>query len=111
MTVVVNGISSTGHLIRHVRKGESVKQAVDQLPSIELEATLQPITRTVMKVSLTITPDFKWNDRVHGNVSESWWIWVEDPENNHIYHSEYFILQKKQVKISQLYLALNHTIV
>ncbi|PIK56649.1 putative activating signal cointegrator 1 complex subunit 3 [Apostichopus japonicus] len=86
-----------GHLIRHVRKGELVKQAVDQLPAIELEATLQPITRTVMKVSLTITPDFKWNDRVHGNVSESWWIWVEDPENNHIYHSEYFILQKKQV--------------
>ncbi|GFS12384.1 activating signal cointegrator 1 complex subunit 3-like, partial [Elysia marginata] len=30
-------------------------------------------------------------------TSEPFWIWVEDPENNHIYHSEYFLLQKKQV--------------
>lgn len=90
--------SEIGHMIHYVRKGDTIKQAVNQLPSISLEATLQPITRTVLKVCLTITPEFKWNDRVHGNVSESWWIWVEDPENNHIYHSEYFILQKKQVQ-------------
>lgn len=37
-----------------------------------------------------------YNVQVHGS-SEPFWIWVEDPENNHIYHSEYFILHKKQV--------------
>lgn len=35
--------------------------------------------------------------KVHGSVGEPWWIWVEDPTNDHIYHSEYFIIQKKQV--------------
>ena len=40
---------------------------------------------------------FKWNDRYHGNVAESFWIWIEDPETNHIYHHEHFTLQKKQV--------------
>lgn len=35
--------------------------------------------------------------KVHGTVGEPWWIWVEDPTNDHIYHSEYFIIQKKQV--------------
>lgn len=35
--------------------------------------------------------------QVHGATAESFWIWVEDPDNNHIYHSEYFLLHKKQV--------------
>lgn len=36
--------------------------------------------------------------QVHGSVGEPWWLWVEDPINDHIYHSEYFLLQKKQVQ-------------
>ncbi|XP_071491238.1 activating signal cointegrator 1 complex subunit 3-like [Diadema antillarum] len=86
-----------GHLVHHVSMGPKIKACAQQLPSILLEASIQPITRTVLRVRLTITPDFTWSDRVHGTASESWWIWVEDPENNHIYHSEYFLLQKKQV--------------
>lgn len=35
--------------------------------------------------------------QVHGSVGEPWWLWVEDPINDHIYHSEYLLLQKKQV--------------
>ena len=59
-------------------------------------AYLQPITRTVLRVRLTVTPNFRWNDRVHGGT-EPFWMWVEDPENNHIYHHEYFLVSKKQV--------------
>uniref|UniRef100_A0A673AIY4 U5 small nuclear ribonucleoprotein 200 kDa helicase n=1 Tax=Sphaeramia orbicularis TaxID=375764 RepID=A0A673AIY4_9TELE len=71
---------------------------VHQIPSITMEASIQPITRTVLRVRLIITPDFRWNDQVHGSVGEPWWLWVEDPINDHIYHSEYFLLQKKQVQ-------------
>ncbi|XP_053317304.1 activating signal cointegrator 1 complex subunit 3 [Spea bombifrons] len=86
-----------GHMLHHVNIGLKVKQCVHQIPSITMEASIQPITRTVLRVRLTITPDFKWSDQVHGTVGEPWWIWVEDPTNDHIYHSEYFLLQKKQV--------------
>ncbi|XP_060726018.1 activating signal cointegrator 1 complex subunit 3 isoform X1 [Tachysurus vachellii] len=86
-----------GHMLHHVNIGLKVKQCVHQLPAILMDATIQPITRTVLRVRLTITPDFRWNDQVHGSVGEPWWLWVEDPINNHIYHSEYFLLQKKQV--------------
>uniref|UniRef100_A0A803VRD7 Activating signal cointegrator 1 complex subunit 3 n=1 Tax=Ficedula albicollis TaxID=59894 RepID=A0A803VRD7_FICAL len=86
-----------GHMLHHVKIGLKVKQCVHQIPSIIMEATIQPITRTVLRVRLNITPDFTWNDQVHGSVGEPWWIWVEDPTNDHIYHSEYFIIQKKQV--------------
>ncbi|NXM99225.1 ASCC3 protein, partial [Sylvia borin] len=86
-----------GHMLHHVKIGLKVKQCVHQIPSIIMEATIQPITRTVLRVRLNIAPDFTWNDQVHGSVGEPWWIWVEDPTNDHIYHSEYFIVQKKQV--------------
>jgi hypothetical protein len=34
---------------------------------------------------------------VHGSV-EGWWIWVEDHENEHIYHHEYFLLHKQKAR-------------
>uniref|UniRef100_A0A4W6ERU2 Activating signal cointegrator 1 complex subunit 3 n=1 Tax=Lates calcarifer TaxID=8187 RepID=A0A4W6ERU2_LATCA len=86
-----------GHMLHHVNVGLTVKQCVHQIPSITMEASIQPITRTVLRVRLLVTPDFRWNDQVHGSVGEPWWLWVEDPINDHIYHSEYFLLQKKQV--------------
>jgi len=51
-------------------------------------------------MKLTIVTDFDWNDRIHGNIAESFWIWVEDPNSNVIYHYEYFTLLKKQVALS-----------
>ncbi|XP_025099015.1 LOW QUALITY PROTEIN: activating signal cointegrator 1 complex subunit 3-like [Pomacea canaliculata] len=84
-----------GAMINHVKMGPTIKRCVSQLPALELDASIQPITRTVLRVRLDIKADFHWDDKVHGS-SEPFWIWVEDPENNHIYHSEYFILHKKQ---------------
>uniref|UniRef100_G3PM43 Activating signal cointegrator 1 complex subunit 3 n=1 Tax=Gasterosteus aculeatus aculeatus TaxID=481459 RepID=G3PM43_GASAC len=86
-----------GHMLHHVNIGLTVKQCVHQIPSITMEANVQPITRTVLRVRLIVTPDFRWSDQVHGSVGEPWWLWVEDPINDHIYHSEHFLLQKKQV--------------
>ncbi|XP_059194984.1 activating signal cointegrator 1 complex subunit 3 [Centropristis striata] len=86
-----------GHMLHHVNIGQTVKQCAHQIPSITMEANIQPITRTVLRVRLIVTPDFRWNDQAHGSVGEPWWLWVEDPINDHIYHSEYFLLQKKQV--------------
>eukprot|EP00118_Oscarella_pearsei_P012973 m.99165 g.99165 ORF g.99165 m.99165 type:complete len:2211 (+) comp37045_c0_seq2:40-6672(+) len=86
-----------GHMVRHVRMGGQLKRCADQFPSVGLAASIQPITRTILRVRLTIEPLFDWNDRVHGMTSEPWWIWVEDAENDHMYYSEYFLLQRKQV--------------
>lgn len=97
LTFRVTFLSRSGHMIKHPRMGATVKSCVDQIPAISLASSIQPITRTVLRVRLTIKPEFQWNDKVHGSTSEPWWVWVEDPDNNHIYHSEYFLLHKKQV--------------
>lgn len=65
---------------------------VHQLPKIQLQANVQPLTRAVLKVDLTVTPDFRWDEKVHGYV-EPFWILVEDSDSEHILHYEYFLLK------------------
>jgi hypothetical protein len=57
---------------------------------------VQPITRTILRVTLHIKGQFEWSDRLSATV-EPFWVWVEDNENERIYHTEYFLLHKKQV--------------
>lgn len=56
-----------GHMLHHVNIGLTVKQCAHQIPSITLEANIQPITRTVLRVRLIVTPDFHWNDQVNAS--------------------------------------------
>lgn len=51
-------------MLHHVNIGLKVKQCVHQIPSVTMEASIQPITRTVLRVTLSICPDFTWNDQV-----------------------------------------------
>ena len=56
-------------MLHHIKMGSVVKRCVHQLPLLDLEATIQPITRTVLRVRLVITPMFKWDDKVIFNRS------------------------------------------
>lgn len=47
--------------------GERIKACVDAFPYLQLGASLQPITRTVLRISLTITPQFVWLVRWAGS--------------------------------------------
>ncbi|KAJ8682588.1 hypothetical protein QAD02_018380 [Eretmocerus hayati] len=90
-------VMEIGHLLRNQKYAALVKKCCEEFPSLEFDAVLQPITRTVLRIRLQIMPDFKWNDRVHGKNSEAFWLWIEDPDNNYIYHYETVQLTKKQV--------------
>lgn len=89
-----------GQMIRFVRMGENIKNCVLQFPVLKLEAQIFPITKTILRVALEMTPEFKWNDRVHG-IFEPFFIWVEDAENTEILYSETIMIHKKQQKQTQ----------
>ncbi|KAF8983689.1 hypothetical protein BGZ46_009737 [Entomortierella lignicola] len=89
-------VNEIGELVRFHRMGQTISKCVDQFPLLQMDAQVAPITRNVLRVALTITPDFVWNDRIHG-FNEPWWIWVEDSDNTEILHSEYFLLSRKQL--------------
>lgn len=83
-----------GELIRMPKMGKTLHKYVHQFPKLELSVHVQPITRSTLKVELTITPDFHWEEKVHGN-SEAFWILVEDVDSEVILHHEYFLLKNK----------------
>lgn len=93
-----------GELVRFGKMGVTLKRCLGQFPLLELDTTIAPITKTVLRITLYITAsmlslffnvDFDWNDKIHG-WSEPYYIWVEDPEHVDILHSEFFLLSKKQ---------------
>lgn len=50
--------------------------------------------RSTLRVELTITPDFQWDEKLHG-ASEAFWILVEDVGSEVILHHEFFLLKAK----------------
>jgi activating signal cointegrator complex subunit 3 len=90
-----------GIMIHNARFGKEIKTYASYIPLLHIESQIQPITRTVLRIKLTITAGFKWADKIHGTNSQQFWIWIEDPDTDNIYHSEYFIITKKQVKLEE----------
>ena len=50
-----------GELVRNPKAGKLLHRLVHQFPKLELQAHVQPITRSVLKMDLTITPDFAYD--------------------------------------------------
>jgi hypothetical protein len=50
--------------------------------------------RSTLQVELTITPDFQWDEKIHGR-SEAFWVLVEDVDSEIILYHEYFLLKSK----------------
>lgn len=56
-----------GEFIRMPKMGKTIHKYVHQFPKLELSVHIQPITRSTLRVELTITPDFQWEEKVHGH--------------------------------------------
>ncbi|KAL6571973.1 DExH-box ATP-dependent RNA helicase DExH12 [Orobanche minor] len=85
-----------GEFVHFPKMGRTLHKCIHQFPKLNLNAHVQPITRSVLRVDLTITPDFQWEDKVHGYV-EPFWIIVEDNDGEYILHHEYFMLKKQYI--------------
>eukprot|EP00741_Cyanophora_paradoxa_P005239 tig00000865_g5079.t1 len=81
-----------GELIRTPKLGKTMHRFIHQLPRLELAAHVQPITRSLLRVELTVTPDFQFDEKVHG-YAEPFWIIVEDCDGENVLHHEYFVLK------------------
>ena len=88
------GHSEIGELVRMPKMGKTIHKYVHQVPKLELAVHIQPVTRydtpthsplntvcivhvhlcmeymaicrSTLQVELTITPDFQWDEKVHG---------------------------------------------
>lgn len=48
-----------GALIRHTRMGPIVKRCAEEMPNLEADVSVQPITRSVLRITIYIHPNFR----------------------------------------------------
>ncbi|KAL1311701.1 hypothetical protein AAFC00_001803 [Neodothiora populina] len=83
-----------GELLGLPKAGRQVCAMVQKFPRLEVQAQVQPMTRSMLRVELTITPKFEWDEALHGK-SESFWILVEDCDGEDILFHDQFLLRKE----------------
>lgn len=83
-----------GELLGLPKAGRIVCDLVSKFPRLEVQAQVQPMTRSMLRVELTITPNFTWDDQLHG-TGEGFWIIVEDCDGEEILFHDAFILRKE----------------
>eukprot|EP00931_Biecheleriopsis_adriatica_P074347 TRINITY_DN48427_c0_g1_i1.p1 TRINITY_DN48427_c0_g1~~TRINITY_DN48427_c0_g1_i1.p1 ORF type:complete len:2277 (-),score=572.30 TRINITY_DN48427_c0_g1_i1:97-6843(-) len=98
-TIMNMGVSELTNICGTKDWGKAVDKYMRRVPNLVLDAKIQPITSTIMRITLTLKPDFDWSDRWSG-PSEPFWVWVENPESQDILHSEYYILHKRNMQDS-----------
>ena len=82
-----------GELLGIPRAGKTVCNLVGKFPRLEVQAQVQPMTRSMLRVELTITPSFEWDDALHGGA-ENFWIIVEDCDGEDILFHDQFLLRR-----------------
>lgn len=82
-----------GELMGMPKAGKQVCNLVRKFPRLEVQAQVQPITRSILRVELTITPNFEWDEFVHG-TAENFWIIVEDCDGEDILFHDQFLLRR-----------------
>ncbi|CAH0048053.1 unnamed protein product [Clonostachys solani] len=86
-----------GELLGMPKASRAVCALVSKFPRLEVQASVQPMTRSIIRVELSITPNFEWDDAYHG-TSESFWIIVEDSDGEDVLFHDSFILRKDYVE-------------
>ncbi|BCR90755.1 ATP-dependent RNA helicase BRR2 [Aspergillus chevalieri] len=82
-----------GELLGMPKAGRVVCDLVSKFPRLEVQAQVQPITRSMLRVELTITPNFVWDEAIHGHAQD-FWILVEDCDGEDILFHDQFVLRK-----------------
>ena len=81
-----------GELLGMPKAGKQVCSLVKKFPRLDVQVHVQPITRSMLRIELTITPNFEWDD-LHGEA-ESFWIIVEDCDGQDILFHDQFLLRR-----------------
>jgi activating signal cointegrator complex subunit 3 len=87
------------NITRAQRGAQEILKALRQLPRVEVTGGVQPVTRTIVRLTVSVRCLFVWSDAVHGGV-QPYYILIMDNTYQHIYHSEYLMISKKMAGTS-----------
>ncbi|KAJ2744981.1 Pre-mRNA splicing [Coemansia sp. BCRC 34301] len=78
-------------LLSAPRAGPLLHRLVHSVPRLSLRAHVQPLTRSLVHVTLHVTPDFEWAAAHHG-AAERFWVCVEDAGGSQLVHCEPLVI-------------------
>ncbi|TPX60239.1 hypothetical protein PhCBS80983_g01906 [Powellomyces hirtus] len=84
-----------GELAGVPKAGKLIHKAVHQFPKVEVQAHVQPITRSMLRIELTITPDFQFDEKTSSGGAEAFWVLVEDVDSEIILYHDTFVLKQR----------------
>eukprot|EP01053_Blabericola_migrator_P000612 Blabericola_migrator_1__611@NODE_114_length_13851_cov_137_870429_g102_i0_p1_GENE_NODE_114_length_13851_cov_137_870429_g102_i0NODE_114_length_13851_cov_137_870429_g102_i0_p1_ORF_typecomplete_len2172_score419_16Sec63/PF02889_16/1_8e58Sec63/PF02889_16/2_6e55DEAD/PF00270_29/3_5e26DEAD/PF00270_29/1_9e03DEAD/PF00270_29/3_7e24Helicase_C/PF00271_31/5_8e13Helicase_C/PF00271_31/7_6e03Helicase_C/PF00271_31/1e14ResIII/PF04851_15/1e12ResIII/PF04851_15/2_3e12AAA_19/PF13245_6/1_2e05AAA_19/PF13245_6/0_00062AAA_ len=90
-------VEDIGRITRVPGEAYRLYHYLRKIPRLELRANVQPVTHTILKITVYVLPTFEWSDRFSGKA-EPFKLWLEDPVNQTILHQEDFILKKSSVQ-------------
>lgn len=83
-----------GEVLGMPKQAKRVATCISKFPRLRVTCEPFPITSSMVKVELTITPDFVWDDSIHGNA-QSFWIFCEDCDGEKMMFCDQWILRKE----------------
>jgi pre-mRNA-splicing helicase BRR2 len=81
-----------GEMVKIPKMGKSLHKYVHMFPKLELNASISPITRSLLKIELSIKPDFQFDFNSH-EFAQLFWIIIEDCDGEKVLHHETFTLR------------------
>ncbi|PHJ19437.1 activating signal cointegrator 1 complex subunit, partial [Cystoisospora suis] len=88
--------SEIASLVNSKADGADIYLAIRMVPDLHIDAIVQPITASILRISLTLqfSEDFLWSTWWHGR-GEPFHVWIEDQENPQLLHAEEVTLHKE----------------
>ena len=85
-------VSGKGEQVRNI--GKKLERMIHQIPRLQAEAIILPITRSMLSVELALHADFNYDVAVHGS-SQGFHLIVEDGDGEKILYYQYWLLKAK----------------
>jgi hypothetical protein len=70
-----------------------IKELIKHIPRFIITVEAKPLTRTILNITLTLEPKFKWSKKWNG-LSENFWI-IVDNKKEIIHHETFNFTPKK----------------
>ncbi|KYQ90995.1 DEAD/DEAH box helicase [Tieghemostelium lacteum] len=90
-----------GSAIQNNDEGKKLHKLIHNFPRLALTAHVQPILKNLLKVELTLQPEFNYDKKYHDSCI-GWWIIVEDVDGERILYYEYFNLKERMMEDEHL---------
>ena len=72
---------------------DEARGILSSFPRFKVKLDIKPITRTILNITINLTPTFKWKNKWN-HLSEPFWVIVDN--KTEIIHHEFFILTNKK---------------